>query len=52
MRLLFTAVLDYTLFNLSVHVPEPVAMRGLFGAIAANRHAAPSSRTSARMVGK
>jgi hypothetical protein len=34
--------LIYTLFNLSVLVLEPVAVRGLFGAIAANRHAAPS----------
>jgi hypothetical protein len=31
---------------------EPVAVRGLFGAIAADRHAAPSSRASARMVGE
>jgi hypothetical protein len=44
--------LIYTLFNLSVLVLEPVAVRGLFGAIAANRHAAPSPRSPARVVGK
>ena len=36
--------------SLSVLVLEPVAMRGLFGAIAADRHAAPSSCTPARTV--
>jgi len=36
--------------SLSVSALEPVAMRGLFGAVAANRHAAPSSRPPPRAV--
>jgi hypothetical protein len=50
-RLLFAAhapeVIDF-----SVPLPDPIAVRGLFGAIAADRHAAPSSRSPARMIGK
>jgi hypothetical protein len=36
----------------SMLVLEPPAVRGLFGAIAADLHAAPSSRLHPRMVGK
>ena len=36
----------------SASVLEPAAVRGLLGAIAADRHAAPSSRSPPRVVGK
>jgi hypothetical protein len=36
----------------SVLALEPVAVRGLFGAIAADRHAAPSSRPPPGTVGE
>src|ERR1700733_15224321 len=36
----------------SVLALEPVAMRGLFGAVATNRHAAPSSRPPPCAVGE
>src|SRR5262249_15284069 len=42
--------LEFT--GVSMLVPEPAAVRGLFGAITADRHAAPSSRPHPRMVGK
>ena len=38
--------------SLSLLVLEPVAVRGLFGAIAANCHAAPSSHLTPRMIGE
>jgi len=38
--------------SLSAPVLESFAVRGLFGAIAADRHAAPSSRPSPRSVGE
>ncbi len=38
--------------SLSATVPEPLAVRGLLGAIAADRHAAPSSRPAPRTVGE
>jgi hypothetical protein len=37
---------------ISVLVLEPIAVHGLFGAIAADRHAAPSSHPPPRMVGE
>jgi len=43
---------DLKFVSLSPLVLEPVAVRGLFGAIAADRHAAPSSCLHPRMVGK
>jgi hypothetical protein len=43
---------DLEFVSLSLLVLEPVAVRGLFSAIAADRHAAPSSRLHPRMVGK
>jgi hypothetical protein len=46
--LFVTLGLDF--LSLSVLALEPAAMRGLFGAVATNRHAAPSSRPPPRMV--
>jgi hypothetical protein len=43
---------DLEFVSLSTLVLEPFPVRGLFGAIAANRHAAPSPRLHPRMVGK
>ena len=38
--------------GLSMLLPEPIAVRGLFGAIAADRHAAPSSCPPPGAVGE
>src|SRR6516225_1050728 len=51
-RVTTTRRVQWEFVSLSVLVLEPVAVRGLFGAIAADRHAAPSSRLHPRMVGK
>ena len=43
---------DLEFVSLSLLVLETAAVRGLFGAIAADRHAAPSSRLPPAAVGK
>ena len=52
MKLLLLPCLIWNLVGVSVLAPEPAAVRGLFGAIAADRHAAPSSRAPARVISK
>src|SRR6202022_878399 len=47
---LLFVTLGLEFLSLSVLALESVAMRGLFGAVATNRHAAPSSRPSPRVV--
>ena len=51
-ELLFAIAPKLELVSLSVLVLEPFAVRDLLGAIAADRHAAPSSRAPACMVGE
>jgi len=50
--LLFVVAPGLEFLSLSVLVFEPITVRGLLGAIAADRHAAPSSCPPAAMVGE
>src|SRR5882757_7526460 len=49
---LLFVTLGLEFLSLSVLALEPVAMRGLFGAVATNRHTAPSSRPPPCAVGE